>query len=157
MALAAAGVQMVGQAISANTQAKNIDSQTKVLKDQAQLDREAAVSVLQTGVLNNDKMTRAGRETIASSENAMLAGGNIGTSQQESLFNAYFKLDRDVAAQRYDYREQAKALFNKANQEERNAKIMKSQKSDLYLASLLNGATTAANGAMNYYKLGGEF
>lgn len=162
MAAETAGLVLAGTTIvngiaeidKASTDARNYKSDANALRINAQQERYAAEMAYQEGSLNASMARLQGRENISSGVAAMSAMGNVGTSAQSAIREGAFNLDKDLAAIRYKYYNEAIQHKNQAKVYEYNAEVAERNAEDARLSGFLNMVSTIGGGALTGYKLG---
>lgn len=154
----AAMAAAVAATASATVQGVSNYQQGKVAEAEANINREQSLQsqkqAYQEESLNSTQHYRAVRHEIASGLNAMLAGGNIGTSAESATRNAYFNLSEDLSALRYKYGAEAANYGTQANMYGQHAKTAKNNRRMGVLASGINIAGTVAKGSYGVYEAG---
>lgn len=139
---------------AADTAASNYSAQAEAMRYNARQERIAAEMAYGEGSLNASMVRMQGRENIASGVAAMGASGNVGTSAQSAIREGAFNLDKDLAAIRYRYYNEAIGHKNQAIILEHNARIMEKNARDAKISGFLGAATSVASNALGAYQLG---
>lgn len=147
-------VDRIAEIDKASTDARNYKSDATALRLNAQQERYAAEMAYQEGSLNASMARLQGRENISAGAAAMSAMGNVGTSAQSAIREGAFNLDKDLAAIRYKYYNEAIQHKNQAKIYEYNAKVAERNAEDARLSGFLNMVSTIGGGALTGYKLG---
>lgn len=147
-------VNSIAEIDKASTDARNYKSDAEALRINAQQERYAAEMAYQEGSLNTSMARLQGRENISAGVAAMSAMGNVGTSAQSAIREGAFNLDKDLAAIRYKYYNEAIQHKNQAKVYERNAEIAERNAEDARLSGFLNMVSSIGGGALTGYKLG---
>lgn len=137
-----------------STNARNYRSQARAYRMNAQQERYAAEMAYAEGSLNSSMVRLQGRENIAAGTAVMSAMGNVGTSAQAAIREGAFNLDKDLAAIRYKYYNEAIQHKNQAVIYEHNAKILDKNAEDAQLSGFLGMVSSITGGALTGYKLG---
>ena len=145
------GIASIDQA---NTTASNYSSDAMALRINAQQERYAAEMAYAEGSLNASMARMKGRENIAAGTAAMSAMGNVGTSAQSAIREGAFNLDKDLAAIRYKYYNEAIQHKNQAKVYEYNANIAEKNAKDAKISGFLGALTSVAGTALSGYQLG---
>lgn len=138
----------------ANTVARNYRSEADALRINAQQERYAAEMAYAEGSLNASMTRMQGRENIAAGTAAMAAMGNVGTSAQSAIREGAFNLDKDLAAIRYKYYNEATIHKTQARIYEHNAKIAEKNAKDAKISGFLGAASNVGSNILNAYSLG---
>ena len=146
----AAMAAAVAATASATVQGVSNYQQGKVAEAEANINREQSLQsqkqAYQEESLNSTQHYRAVRHEIASGLNAMLEGGNIGTSAESATRNAYFNLSEDLSAMKYKYDAEAAKYGTQANMYRQHASMARRNRRIGLLATGLNVTATAARG-----------
>ena len=97
------------------------------------------------------------RRQIASAENEMTAGGNIGPSADAAVMDAYFNLSSDLAAMKYQYDNRAVQYLNQAQNYDYQKKVAKRNKTSAIFGGILNTVATAGKAYTGYNIAGGKY
>ena len=162
MAAETAGLVLTGTTIvngiaeidKASTDARNYKSDATALRMNAQQERYAAEMAYAEGSLNASMARIQGRENISAGAAAMSAMGNVGTSAQSAIREGAFNLDKDLAAIRYKYYNEAIQHKNQAKVYEYNAEVAERNAKDAKISGFLNMVSAIGGGALTGYKLG---
>lgn len=138
----------------ANTKARNYSSDATAMRMNAQQEKYAAEMAYTEGSLNASMTRLQGRENIAAGTAAMSAMGNVGTSAQAAIREGAFNLDKDLAAIRYKYYNEAIQHKNQAKVYEHNAKIADKNAKDAKISGFLGALKSIGNSALEGYTLG---
>ena len=138
----------------ANTVARNYRSEADALRINAQQERYAAEMAYAEGSLNASMTRMQGRENIAAGTAVMAAMGNVGTSAQSAIREGAFNLDKDLAAIRYKYYNEATIHKTQARIYEHNAKIVEKNAKDAKISGFLGAASNIGSNILNAYSLG---
>ena len=147
-------VDSIAAADKASTDKRNYESQARAYRMNAQQERYAAEMAYTEGSLNASMARLQGRENIASGAATMSALGNVGTSAQAAIRKGAFNLDKDLAAIRYRYYNEATQHKNQAKIYEENARILEKNADDAKISGFLGVVSSIAEGAITGYKLG---
>ena len=138
----------------ANTKARNYSSDAAAMRINAQQEKHAAEMAYTEGSLNASMTRMQGRENIAAGTAAMSAMGNVGTSAQAAIREGAFNLDKDLAAIRYKYYNEAIQHKNQAKVYEYNANIAEKNAKDAKISGFLGALKSIGNTALEGYTLG---
>lgn len=97
------------------------------------------------------------RRQMATSQNAMGATGNVGSSSDAALYDAYLNLSSDLASMKYQYDNTAIKFLNEAENHKFNKKVASYNKSGALLGGLLNITGAVSRGYMGYTLAGGKY
>lgn len=147
-------VNSIAEIDKASTDARNYKSDANALRINAQQERYAAEMAYQEGSLNASMARLQGRENISSGVAAMSAMGNVGTSAQSAIREGAFNLDKDLAAIRYKYYNEAIQHKNQAKVYEYNAEVSERNAKDAKISGFLNAVTSVGQSVLGGYKLG---
>lgn len=147
-------VDAISEMSSASTRSNNYNREATALKMNAKAEEYAAEMAYQEGSLSESMTRLQGRENISSGVAAMSAFGNIGTSAQSAIREGAFNLDKDLAAIRYKYYNEAIQHKNQAKIYRYNADTLKENAKDAKLSGFLGVATAIGSGALTGYRLG---
>lgn len=117
-------------------------------------EREAQKQAYQEESLNSSQHYRAVRHEIATGQNMMAGFGNVGTSQEAALRDAYFNMSEDLSALRYRYGAEAAQHENAALNYKYNAAVAKKNRKIGILGSAIKTFGAAAKGVSNVYSGG---
>jgi hypothetical protein len=140
------------QGVSNYQQGKVAEAQNKINMAQ---ELEAEEQARQEESLNSTQRYRAVRHEMASGQNLMSGGGNIGTSAESALRGGYFNLSEDISAMRYRYGAEAAGHKTSALNYKYNAGVAKKNRRVGVLASGINVVSAGAEGYLGYKKAGG--
>lgn len=140
------------QGVSNYQQGKVAEAQNKINMAQ---ELEAEEQARQEESLNSTQRYRAVRHEMASGQNLMSGGGNIGTSAESALRGGYFNLSEDISAMRYRYGAEAAGHKTSALNYKYNAGVAKKNRRIGVLASGINVVGAGAEGYLGYKKAGG--
>lgn len=156
---AAAIVSAVASVAAATVQGVSNYQQGKVAEAQNKINMaqelEAEEQARQEESLNSTQHYRAVRHEMASGQNLMSGGGNIGTSAESALRGGYFNLSEDISAMRYRYGAEAAGHKTAALNYKYNAGVAKKNRRIGVLASGINVASAASEGYLGYKRAGG--
>lgn len=124
-----------------------IDAQTKEYRLNSQQERWAAEQAYQEGAMAVNQATDSAVKNIATGVAAMSASGNIGSSAQAALLQAYFNLDKDIGALNFKYNNEAIQHKNKAKMYDYNSKISEANRKNRIISSYLGAANAFMGGA----------
>lgn len=154
MALLAGGMNMASSFMSALNTEQGYDIQVQENKYNAQQSRYAATQAFQESSLNSTMTALAGRRDIASGAAALSAAGNIGTSAQTAIREGAFNLDKDLAALRWRYGNEAIQHLNTAKMYDFNADVARMNRKNAKISMFLAPANAAANSLVSAYGYG---
>ena len=147
-------VDSIASLDKASTNASNYKSQAQAYRINAQQERYAAEMAYTEGSLNASMARLQGRENIAAGTAAMSAMGNVGTSTQSAIREGAFNLDKDLAAIRYKYYNEAIQHKNQAKVYEYNAKIAEKNAKDAKISGFLDMLSAVGGNAIKAFDLG---
>lgn len=147
----AATAAAVTQGVSNYQQGKVVEVQNRINEAQS---LQAEKQAYQEASLNSTQHYRMARHEIASGLNAMLAGGNVGSSAEAALRDSYFNLSEDLSALRYKYGAEAAGHRTNALNYRYNADVAKKNRRIGLLASGINTTSAASKGLMGMYEVG---
>lgn len=145
------------QWVKSGVEHDNAEAQEKVSHFNAQMARDDAARVRAEYAMNAGLKRASARKDIASAANVFAATGNVGSSADAAMVDAYLNLSSDLGAMKYQYDNTAIKYLNEAKNHDYNAKISNANKKGAALAGYLNVATAIGAGALDYYKAGGSF
>lgn len=155
LALTAGALKATGDVVSGISDAQAIDAQTDEFKLNAQQARYAAAQAYQEGAMAVNQTTDSARKEIASGVAGMSAAGNIGTSAQAAIVQAYSNLSKDISAINYKYGNEAIQHKNRAAALEYSAKVSESNRKNRVLSSWIKAGASVVDGFVKAAYLGG--
>lgn len=150
----AAIVDGIASIDAANTKSSNYRSQANAMRLNAQQERYAAEMAYQEGSLNSSMAFLKGVESISEGAATMSAHGNVGTSAQAAIREGAFNLDKDLAAIRYKYYNEANQHKNQAAIYEYNANVMEKNAKDAKISGFLGAISSIGSSAAKAYDWG---
>lgn len=152
------GIASVGAA--AVTMMNNIEQQ-KALEAQneynQQVAEEDAVRVRAEGAMNRGLLRANARRQIASAKNMMGATGNVGSSADAAVVDAFFNLSSDLGAMKYQYDNTAIKYLNEAQNYRYNKKVAQRGQTGALLGGMLKITAAGAKGYKGYSEAGGQY
>lgn len=140
--------------MSARNQAIGFDAERQQNMYNATQSRYAAEQAYQESSLNASMTALQGRRDIASGAAAMSAAGNIGTSAQTAVREGAFNLDKDLAALRWKYTNEATQHKNQAKIYDYNASIARRNRNNAVISSFLSPVASLGNSVVTAYGMG---
>ena len=114
--------------------------------------RTQAESAMNRGLLRANA-----RRQIASGANAMAGMGMVGSSTDAAIVDAYFNLNSDLAAMKYQYDNTAIKYLNEATNYRYNKSVAKMNAKGALLGGMLKATAAAAKGYKGYSEAGGMY
>ena len=152
------GIAAVGSAVVSTV--NNIQNQQTIAAQNeynAQAAESDAVRTRAESAMNRGLLRANARRQIATGKNQMVATGNIGSSSDAAILDAYFNLNSDLAAMKYQYDNTAIKYLNEAKNYRYNAQVAKKNKSGALLGGLLNVTSAAGRAYTGYSEAGGKY
>ena len=152
------GLAAVGSAVVSTV---NNVQQQKALAAQneynAQVAEQDAVRARAESAMNQGLLRANARRQIATAQNQMAATGNVGSSADAVIMDAYLNLSSDLGAMKYQSDNTAIKYLNEARNYQYNKEVAKRAKTGAYLGGLLNVTSAVGNAYTNYSFSGGEY
>ena len=133
---------------------KALEAQNKYNAKVAEEDAQRAQA---ESAMNRSLARASGRKKIAEAKNQMSAMGNIGSSADSSIYDAFLNLDSDLGAMRYQYDNTAVKYLNESANYKYNAKIASKNKQGALLGGMLKIGSQAISGYKDYSEAGGKY
>lgn len=152
------GVAAVGSAV-VNTVSQMQQQQALAEQNEynAQVAESDAARTRAESAMNQGLLRANARKQIATGANQLAAFGNFGGSADATIVDAYFNLNSDLAAMKYQYDNTAIKFLNEAQNYRYNKDVAKRAKTGALLGGMLN-VTSAATGAYKgYSEAGGKY
>lgn len=130
--------------LNAKAQAK---ADAKTAKANALITLENIKAVRGEYALNLNVIRGEAKETIDTSRAAMIASGNVGSSADASVEQAYKNLSGSLSNMQFNYESRVTALNNEYNEYLRQEEMAKTNKKRAKLSNIL-GVTTAVTGSI---------
>ena len=152
------GIAAVGSAVvSTVNQIQNQKAAEAQNEYNAQVAEMDAQRTRGESAMNRGLLRANARRQIASAENQMGAFGMVGTSSDDAVVDAYFNLNSDLAAMKYQYDNTAIKYLNEAQNYRYNAKVARKNAKGALLGGMLNIASAAAGAYKGYSEAGGKY
>lgn len=152
------GIAAVGAAVvSTVNQIQNnkaIAAQNEYNRQVAEMDAQRAHA---EDAMNEGLLRANARRQIATGQNQMTATGNIGSSADAAIVDAYFNLNSDLGAMKYQYDNTAIKYLNEANNYKYNAQVSRKNAKGALLGGMLNITSAAASAYKGYSDAGGKY
>lgn len=157
MAIVSAVASVGSAVVSTVSQYQNEKAQEGVSAYNESVARDDAVRTRAEYAMNAGLLRANARKQIAAAENQMGAMGNIGSSADAAVVDAYLNLSSDLAAMKYQYDNTAVKYLNEAMNHRYNKNVSRANKKGALLGGMLNIASAATQGYMGYTSAGGKY
>lgn len=148
----------VGSAVvSTVSQYQNERAQERVSAYNESVARDDAARTRAEYAMNAGLLRANARKQMGAAANIMGATGNVGSSADAAMVDAYLNLSSDLAAMKYQYDNTAIKFLNEAENHRYNKKVARVNKKGALLGGLLGVASSATQGYMGYSAAGGKY
>lgn len=148
MGMASAFASAAGSAMSQYSAAQQNAQDYKTLKANAKIARENIKTTRNEYAINSMLVRHSARESISSSRASMIASGNIGSSADAAVEQAYKNLDVSLSNMKFNYDTKEVALENQARVYEAQAKAAKKAAKKNGLSSILGTGLAVVGGVV---------
>jgi hypothetical protein len=152
------GIASVGAAVvSTINQVQNQKAIEAQNEYNAQVAEEDARRTQAESAMNRGLLRANARKQIASGQNAMAGAGMVGSSPDAAIVDAYFNLNSDLAAMKYQYDNTAIKYLNESANYRYNKAVAKMNAKGALLGGMLKTTAAAAKAYKGYSDAGGKY
>lgn len=152
------GIAAVGSAVVSTVNQINAE---QVAEEQNRYNQrvaeEDAARTRAESAMNRGLLRANARRQIATGQNQMVATGNVGSSADAAIVDAYFNLNSDLGAMKYQYDNTAIKYLNEAQNYKYNKNVAKRGQTGALLGGMLNVASAASSAYKGYSDAGGKY